>query len=120
MACNSNWLTTFYYRPIQEIESLIRNYKKLTIKESDVEPSTPIVKKDFKTIPVNTYCYYCKNEISTVTELKFNILTCVCFIICNFYYCIFQACRNKEILCFDCIHRCPKCGRVLGEYKSCC
>ena len=109
------------YRPIQEIETLIRNYKKLTTKErkKDVEPSTPIDSKDFKSIPIDMKCYYCEQEITTVVELKLNILACVCSVICNLYYCLFQICRGKEMLCCDFKHRCPKCGRVLGEYKSC-
>ena len=121
MACNPSWLGNFYYRPIQEIETLIRNYKKLTTKErkKDVEPSTPIVRKDFKNVPIDMNCYYCKQAITTETETKLNLLACVCGVIFNLSYCIFQMCRGKAIWCCDFKHRCPKCGRVVGEYNAC-
>lgn len=32
---------------------------------------------------------------------------------------LFQACRSKDINCYDVKHGCTKCGRPLGVYTAC-
>ena len=115
MACNSRWLNNYYYRPIQEIDTFIRNYQRRTT----ITHSTPTVIPDFGCAPVNMTCNYCGEAITTITESKFNIFACFCCMLFNLLYCCVQICSNKNPCCCNINHRCPKCGRVVGEYNSC-
>ena len=112
MACNMLWLNRNYYRPIQEIDSLIRdNLAK--------EQKTPITSPDYGSVPITMTCPYCEKYIKTKTEDKFQILACVCCLIFSIFYCCFQICREKNLCCCNTSHRCPNCGKYLGSYDAC-
>jgi hypothetical protein len=32
---------------------------------------------------------------------------------------LFQACRHKDINCYDAKHSCSKCGNLTGAYNAC-
>jgi hypothetical protein len=119
MACNSRWLNNYYYRPIQEIDTFIRNYQRRTTITRSEYHSTPTVIPDFGCAPVNMTCNYCGEAITTITESTFNIFACFCCMLFNLLYCCVQICSNKNPCCCNINHRCPKCGRVVGEYNSC-
>ena len=112
MACNMLWLNRNYYRPIQEIDSLIRdNLAK--------EQKTPITSPDYGSVPITMTCPYCEKYIKTKTEDKFQILACVCCLIFSIFYCCFQICRERNLCCCNTSHRCPNCGKYLGSYDAC-
>lgn len=112
MACNMLWLNRNYYRPIQEIDSLIRDYLAK-------EQKTPITSPDYGSVPITMTCPYCERYIKTKTEDKFQILACVCCLIFSIFYCCFQICREKNLCCCNTSHRCPNCGKYLGSYDAC-
>ena len=112
MACNMLWLHRNYYRPIQEIDSLIRDYLAK-------EQKTPITSPDYESVPITMTCPYCEKYIKTKTEDKFQILACVCCLIFSIFYCCFQICREKNLCCCNTSHRCPNCGKYLGSYDAC-
>jgi len=121
MACNRLWLTRNYYGPIQEIDSIIRDYlnQKTTITTSGNFETEPITSPDYRSVPITMTCPYCKALITTKTEDRFQILACICCLIFWLFYCCFQICRNKNLLCCNTTHRCPNCGRYLGSYDAC-
>ena len=112
MACNMLWLNRNYYRPIQEIDSLIRDYLAK-------EQKTPITSPDYGSVPITMTCPYCEKYIKTKTEDKFQILACVCCLIFSIFYCCFQICRERNLCCCNTSHRCPNCGKYLGSYDAC-
>ena len=112
MACNMLWLHRNYYRPIQEIDSLIRDYLAK-------EQKTPITSPDYGSVPITMTCPYCEKYIKTKTEDKFQILACVCCLIFSIFYCCFQICRERNLCCCNTSHRCPNCGKYLGSYDAC-
>ena len=112
MACNMLWLNRNYYRPIQEIDSLIRDY-------FAKEQKTPITSPDYGSVPITMTCPYCEKYIKTKTEDKFQILACVCCLIFSIFYCCFQICRERNLCCCNTSHRCPNCGKYLGSYDAC-
>ena len=112
MACNMLWLNRNYYRPIQEIDSSIREYLAK-------EQKTPITSPDYGSVPITMTCPYCEKYIKTKTEDKFQILACVCCLIFSIFYCCFQICRERNLCCCNTSHRCPNCGKYLGSYDAC-
>ena len=106
------WLNRNYYRPIQEIDSLIRDYLAK-------EQKTPITSPDYGSVPITMTCPYCEKYIKTKTEDKFQILACVCCLIFSIFYCCFQICRERNLCCCNTSHRCPNCGKYLGSYDAC-
>ena len=133
MACNKNWLLKYYYAPLNAINRMISEQKRYypnPPKYIDTEtpinsnvinnaPLTPIIVQEFRNKPVSTICIFCRRPIQTRTELKFNCLACFCFLLTNILYICVQVCSDKNICCCDVIHRCPNCGKILGEFNSC-
>lgn len=136
MACNQNWLLKYYYTPLNAINRMILEKKKnmeyqnsVLKTETSFIPTRPInnapinppivIVREFKSEPVSTICWYCKNTILTETEERFNYFACFCFLLFGILYICVQACTDKNICCCDIIHRCPRCGVILGTYKSC-
>ena len=131
MICNNNWLSIYYYHPMSEIDKIVndiksreyRNYQSQIVNtENSFYPSgksTTIVPVELESKPIAMTCPNCQVPITTKTESKLNYLSFVFCYFCGFFYCIFQAIRKRNILCFNVIHRCPKCGTTLGVYKSC-
>ena len=129
MACNTSWLIRNYYAPLNAINRMISEKKKMNYQSTGINtqyssiiknaPLTPIKAPKFKTQPVSTTCSSCRRRIITRTKLKFNCLACFCFLLTGVLYICVQACSDKNICCCDVIHRCPECGAFLGEYESC-
>lgn len=130
MACNDTWLSNNYYKPINEIDRLVleiernRNYigQILTTQTSlsSIEEKPIIIASiEFKDDPVSMTCPFCLQAITTKTESKFNCVACFCCLIFTLLYCCIQICLGKNVCCCDIKHKCPKCGRILGYYKSC-
>jgi len=128
MACNDTWLSQYYYKPINEIDRLVleienrnRNYRNqiITTQTSIEEKPVIVASTEFRDDPVSMKCPFCLNVITTQTESKFNFVACFCCLIFNLLYCCFQICLNKNPCCWDIKHKCPKCGRILGYFKSC-
>ena len=70
--------------------------------------------------PFQTTCPYCQSAILTTSVKTFNCATCLlcyCTGICLF--CCIQCCRGKDFCCYDAVHSCPNCGKVLAQYVSC-
>lgn len=44
---------------------------------------------------------------------------CCCIFTSPMCWIFFQACRGKDINCYDAQHICSKCGSMIGEYKAC-
>jgi len=130
MACNELWLANNYYHPINTINKMISRINSgyqssVVTTETKVNgiignaPLTPIIVREFRTKPIYTTCLSCRRNIVTRTELEFNCLSCCCFLFFGILYICAQACLDRNICCCDVIHRCPNCGHILGEYKSC-
>jgi hypothetical protein len=65
-------------------------------------------------------CPHCKNQAITKTDRKFSALNCICCL-CTVGTCwlFFQACRGKDVNCYDADHYCNKCNSNLASYKAC-
>ena len=128
MICEPSWLFNFYHNPIKLIEEENRQrivpISPVTITDTSTEivvnQLTPtVITVKFRNNPVSLFCTFCRCPITTQTERKFNIVACCCCFFFTIYYVCIQACRGKNILCCDVIHKCPNCGKVLGEYEAC-
>ena len=104
MLCTKNWIQTYYYEPIVNI-----------FKPKIIYP----LPSEFGSSPVAVTCPYCLVPITTKTKSSFNFVACCCFLFFGFLFFICQAILRKNICCCDIIHKCPRCGRTLGSYKSC-
>ena len=79
----------------------------------------PINSVNLKTTPINTICPFCRNNISTLVEKEFSCLNC-CFCCWSWpIWLIVQLVRDKELNCTDATHKCPTCGRIIGQYDAC-
>ena len=131
MVCNNNWLSVYYYSPISVVDKIVydiksrenRNYQSQIVNtESSFHPTEKAYVHaliEFGSEPVVMTCWNCQVLITTKIEKKWNCLSCIFCYFCNVFYVIFQAIRKRNILCFDIKHRCPRCGRTLGFYKTC-
>ena len=129
MACNDSWLSKYYYNPLNSINIMIseKNMKYqgpvVTTDTSMISNgpinNAPIIIQEFRNNPISTYCMFCKSPITTRTEDRFNCLACCCCLLFGLLFICVQACADKNICCWDVIHRCPRCGRILGEFTSC-
>ena len=82
-----------------------------------VSPVNPI---NFGTKPIAMNCIFCKKPITTQVERTCNVCACIlCYCTGLVFYVCVQACRKKEFCCYDGEHKCPECGRVLGNYNAC-
>ena len=104
MLCTKAWIQTYYYEPIVNI-----------FKPKIIYP----LPSEFGSSPVAVTCPYCLVPITTKTKSSFNFVACCCFLFFGFLFFICQAILRKNICCCDIIHKCPRCGRTLGSYKSC-
>lgn len=127
MACNNNWLQKYYFTPINELDRLIIEFENRKYGTQVLHTQTAIIEKpviiaptpEFRSYPVSMTCPFCLNSITTRTESKLNFVACFCCLVFNVLYCCVQICSNKNVCCCDIIHKCPKCGRILGHYNSC-
>ena len=73
----------------------------------------------FRKEPVSIICPFCQILIRTQVEQSFNCCACClcCFTGLMLFLCI-QICSGKDIGCMDATHRCPACGKALGQYTA--
>ena len=76
--------------------------------------------QEFGTKPISMMCQFCKKPITTQVEKSCNCCSCFCCFLTLFigWFCV-QCYRKKEINCCDATHKCPECGKDLGNYTSC-
>ena len=72
-----------------------------------------------KTSQVTTVCPFCKNNVTSIVETHFNILNCCFCYLFPLFWCLYQLCADKEFLCNDATHKCPRCGNIIGKYNAC-
>jgi hypothetical protein len=73
-----------------------------------------------KSSPQFVNCPYCKTQGMTRTEQACSIpsiLCCFCFGGIPWLLC--QACRGKDINCYDAQHYCVRCNSNLSSYQAC-
>ena len=127
MACDSSWVYRNYINPLKAITREMapgQSYSPAVTETSTIsgkEPIAIIVNQPikFREKPVDVICKFCSCPVRTVVKDEFNFLACCCCLIFSILYICIQACNDNNICCCDVIHKCPKCGRILGEYKSC-
>ena len=87
---------------------------------NQVTPAVAVVTPAARSSPYLTICPFCQNQVMTLSTLQFNCCTC-CLCWCTGFVCfaIIQACRGKDINCYDAEHKCPMCGKTIGMYNSC-
>ena len=118
MLCTKTWIKTYYNDPIEDISNPPRNYgDQIVITETPFYPARET--SEFGRFPITMKCPHCKVRITTETKSSFNFLACCSFFFCGLLFFIFQAIEGKNICCCDIIHKCPRCGKTLGSYKSC-
>ena len=78
------------------------------------------VQQTLRTDPTTVKCPHCQNVGVTSTEKECNFLNlCCCFCTGVIPWILFQACRGKEMNCYNSKHACPKCGKFIGEKNAC-
>ena len=83
-------------------------------------PHTPVDPRLFKTNPLAIRCMFCQQPITTLVNKQFNCLACfLCFCTGIIFYVCIQACRRKDLCCYDAVHLCPNCGKTVGTYNTC-
>ncbi len=128
MACDNDWLSDYYYKPIKEVDDLAnlirdeqrRNYlSQIVDTQTSIRDDAIVITKEFKRSPVTIFCPICKRAITTKTELKFNFWALCCCLLCSLFYFCLKLCACDNVLCCDVVHKCPKCGSKIGRYRAC-
>ena len=128
MACNDDWLSRHYFKPINEIEDLVnhikidesRNYHSQIIDtQTSIRDEDLVITKEFKCCPVTISCPFCRRIITTKTKSKFCCCALCCFLTCTLLYFPVQLCYKRNIFCCNIAHKCPNCGRIIGYYNAC-
>ena len=74
----------------------------------------------FKTNAIALNCTFCHKPITTNVNKTFNCCACcLCYFTGILWYVCIQACRGKDICCYNATHTCPYCGNVVGTYQAC-
>ena len=77
----------------------------------------PIKVKTYK--PFNMTCPFCAVKVTTVPEIKFNCCMCCLFSFINLFLPLIPllifACAAGDICCYDAIHKCPLCKRIIAR-----
>ncbi len=109
---------------INQISPLIPNIIP-SINRNQVVPSESELinlRSALKTQPQYIYCPYCKSQGLTQVEKKCSKsnITCSIFSL-GVFWAIFQACRGKDVSCYDSEHKCSnsKCNEKLSDYRAC-
>ena len=125
MVCDSSWIFRNYINPLDAITKEAvpgKSYSPAVTETSMISNKTTIIVNqpiEFRAKPVDLICKFCNCPVKTITKTELNGLACCCFLFFTLLYICVQAINDKNICCCDVIHKCPKCGRVLGEYTSC-
>ncbi len=69
-----------------------------------------------RSYPVFTEC--CGGAPTSVTN-NCNIINLVCCILFTNCWFVHQACKTKDINCYDATHVCGTCGKTKGTYTAC-
>ena len=84
------------------------------------QPVAVVDPRMFKTTPVALTCMFCNTPITTVVRTTCNCCACVlCWFTGLLFYVCVQCCRDKDICCYDAVHKCPHCGNIVGTYTAC-
>ena len=76
--------------------------------------------KMFKTTPVALTCIFCNKPMTTQVTTTCNCCACIlCWCTGLVFYVCVQCCRDKDICCYDAVHRCPHCSNIVGTYTAC-
>ena len=91
-----------------------------TVVVNQATPAVMVHPNMFKTTPVSLTCTFCHKPITTTVTQTFNCCACcLCWFTGLLIYVCIQACRGKDICCYDASHTCPYCGNVVGTYTAC-
>jgi hypothetical protein len=78
------------------------------------------IQSSLKSGSVYVNCPHCGNQGTTKTIQSCSCASIICCsVVLTVPWVIWQACRGKEINCYNAKHFCMKCGLEIGEYKSC-
>ncbi len=69
-----------------------------------------------RSYPVFTEC--CGGAPTSV-ENSYNCVNLITCVLCNPCWFVHQACKTKDMNCYDARHSCTTCGKVRGEYSAC-
>ena len=104
------------YPNAQPVQAPIQNQPIIV---NQTVPVVPVVPVKFLTSPISVVCPYCSKQVVTNVETQFNCCNCCfCFCFCLLWL-IVQLASGKELNCTDANHKCPSCGRLIGQYKAC-
>lgn len=77
------------------------------------------MKQYMKSIPMYVGCPNCGAcEVSTIHK-DCSLPNCLCCCLFYPFWLWFQACRAKDINCYDVRHNCGRCGEEFSNYKAC-
>ena len=80
----------------------------------------PVDPDKFKCVPIMMECQFCHRMMATKVSKSLNVCACLlCYCTGIVCYVLIQACRKKDICCWDATHKCPFCGNTVGAYNSC-
>ena len=109
---NQNTVSPLYGQPVVAPAPVMPVV--VTNQEQMIDP------KIFKTHPVAIKCQFCKRPMTTNVTKQCNVCACcLCYFTGIVFYVCVQACRGKDLCCYDAEHRCPFCGNVAGTYTAC-
>ena len=92
--------------------------RETSIVVNQVSPGISMIAHTY--LPFETECPFCKKEITTDAIQTFNCGTCfLCYSTGFCLFCCIQICREKDICCYDAVHRCPYCRKTIAVYNSC-
>ena len=73
--------------------------------------------------PYQMTCPYCTMTGMTVPEISWNCGACCFFTICDIYFLglasLIRCCLGGDCCCYDAIHKCPNCGRIIAKRDAC-
>ena len=98
------------------------NYNPPTEQHNDFSGPNEVenLNKSLKSYSQFVSCPYCRNQGMTKVQQSCSCLSvCCCLTFLAVPWLIFQACRGKDINCYDTEHYCVRCGNKLAAYRSC-
>jgi len=73
--------------------------------------------------PYQMTCPYCTMTGMTVPEISWNCGACFFIICCDIFFLgylsLIRLCLRSDCCCYDAIHKCPNCGRIIAKRDAC-